>query len=270
MWNPYTTGMLFLLASNRSAYRRGILLSTLVVEGGIALVAVFLAYVLDFDIRQHFTWSWADFGWGCVAAVPPLLAVWMMNLFPIGPLRRVREITDQVLRPLLRPCRWPDFVIMSALAGFCEELLFRGWLQPYLDLYLPSWATILVVGAVFGLMHPITVAYVVIAFGISIYLSWLLVWSDNLLVPMVTHGVYDLIALIAMMWSEYGERDGRLGGESPVPFDQGGSEVGRGEQAEESPQGIPAGEAGGENGETHSAWRAGTPGEESTGPEGVS
>lgn len=261
--------MLDPLTSNTWAYRRAILVSTLLVEGGIALVALFLAFVLDLDVWQHFTWSRSDFGWGCLAAAPPLLAVWLMNLFPIGPLRKVREITDQVLRPLLRPCRWPDFILMSALAGFCEELLFRGWFQPYLDLYLPSWATILVVAAVFGLMHPITVAYVVIAFLISVYLSWLLIWSDNLLVPMVTHGVYDLVALVAMMWPDNDEKGGRLGGESPAPCVQGGSEEGRGEQAEESPQGVPAGEAGGGNEETRSAWRTGTPGEESTGSEGA-
>lgn len=259
----------FLAMPNRAGYRRGILLSTLIVEGGLALVAQFLGAVLEFDLWRNFTWSWADFGWGAFAAVPPLFAVWLMNLYPVGWLRRVREITDDFLRPLLRPLRWPDFVVMSALAGFGEELLFRGCAQPYLDQFLPAWASILVVGVVFGLMHPITVAYVVIAFFISLYFSWLLVWSDNLLVPMVAHGVYDFVALVGVMWEDKSERDGRLGGEAPVPDDQGGGEGERGEQAEEFPGGIPAGEAGGEMRELARPGEPALRGKESTGSEGA-
>jgi uncharacterized protein len=260
--------------------RRTIVRNTFIVEGLIALlpcviylIALGYAYLTDTPpgtspwAQLH--WSWSDVGWGCLAAMPPLLVIWLIDLFPIGPLRKVKDISDQFLRPLLKDCRLPDFFILATLAGFCEELLFRGWLQPMLSQYVDLPYSILITGIIFGLCHFITVTYVIIAFLISVYLSWLLVWSDNLLVPMVTHGVYDLIALIVVMWPRKGERDGRLGGEAPVPFDQGGGDVRRGEQAEEFPGGLPAGEQVGEIGKLSRPGEPALRGKESSGSEGV-
>src|SRR4029079_14486228 len=130
---------------------------------------------------------------------------------------------------------------------------------------------ILITAIIFGFCHFITVTYVILATLISIYLSWLLVWSDNLLVPMAAHGVYDLIALIVVMWPRKGERDGGLGGGARGPFEQGGSEGrrggaevrvegggrggGGGRRGGEAGGGLRGGEAGGGNREARSAWR---------------
>jgi hypothetical protein len=73
-------------------------------------------------------------------------------------------------------------------------------MQPCLNQWLPLWASILISGFIFGLCHMITPTYFIIAWLISIYLALLLVFTDNLLVPMITHGVYDLIALFAVLW----------------------------------------------------------------------
>jgi hypothetical protein len=100
-----------------------------------------------------------------------------------------------------------------------------------------------------------------------LYLGGILIWTDNLLAPMVTHGVYDLVAIIAVMTPWKKEKDGHLGGERPVQNEQGGKE--RGEQAEEIQTGSLAGEASAGNGDAHSAWRIGTPGEESTDSKGA-
>ncbi|HMO36708.1 MAG TPA: CPBP family intramembrane metalloprotease, partial [Gemmatales bacterium] len=126
--------------------------------------------------------------------------IFLITLFPIGPLKHVADISDHILRPLLKPCRWPDYFLLATLAGFCEELLFRGWLQPFLAQWMPLWGSILIGGFLFGLCHMLTTAYFILAWIISIYLALLMVWSDNLLVPMLTHGVYDLVALFVVLW----------------------------------------------------------------------
>lgn len=184
---------------SQSLSRKDILASTILVEGGLAVLAVILAWLLGPDLWSHITWSWNVVWWGGLGAVPPLVIILLIDRFPVGPLRHVADISEQFLRPLLRNCRWPDYFLLATLAGFCEELLFRGWLQPFLTGWTTLWASVLISGFVFALCHMITPAYFIIAWLISIYLAALLIWTDNLLVPMLTHGVYDLIALFAVM-----------------------------------------------------------------------
>lgn len=187
---------------SQSLSRKDILASTILVEGGLAVLAVILAWLLGPDLWSHVTWSWNAVWWGCLGAVPPLVIILLIDRFPVGPLRHVADISEQFLRPLLRNCRWPDYFLLATLAGFCEELLFRGWLQPFLLNWTTLWASVLISGFVFALCHMITPAYFIIAWLISIYLATLLIWTDNLLVPMITHGVYDLIALFAVLWPQ--------------------------------------------------------------------
>jgi membrane protease YdiL (CAAX protease family) len=181
--------------------RRELLSKTLLVEGALALLAFFLGYWPGPDVEEHFFFSWSAVVYGCLGAVPPLLILLLIDRFPIGPLRKVKDISEEFLRPILRNCKWPDFFLLSALAGFCEELFFRGWMQPFFAQWMPNWGSNLLVGFFFACCHAITPAYFIIAWLISLYLGGILLWSDNLLAPMVTHGVYDLIALFAVMYS---------------------------------------------------------------------
>jgi membrane protease YdiL (CAAX protease family) len=52
---------------------------------------------------------------------------------------------------------------------------------------------------VFGLAHPISTTYAVLASLIGIYLGFLFVATDNLLVPIVTHAAYDFLALVYLL-----------------------------------------------------------------------
>jgi len=49
---------------------------------------------------------------------------------------------------------------------------------------------------VFGLAHPMSVTYAVLAGAIGVYWGWLLMASENLLVPIVTHTAYDFVAIV--------------------------------------------------------------------------
>lgn len=179
--------------------RSVLLINTLLVEGGLAVAALLFAYWLGPELFGDFSWNRQDVLIGCLGAVPPLILILLMDRFPFGPFKHISDISDRFLRPLLANCKWPDYFLLAFLAGFCEELLFRGWMQPYFTTWLPLWGSVLVTGIIFGLCHLITPAYFIIATLISIYLSCLYIWSGNLLVPMLTHGVYDLVALFAVM-----------------------------------------------------------------------
>ncbi|MEL6360067.1 MAG: CPBP family intramembrane glutamic endopeptidase [Pseudomonadota bacterium] len=86
-------------------------------------------------------------------------------------------------------------VILALLAGINEELLFRGFLQPYADRFMPTTVAIVVTNVLFGLLHARTFLYMIITTLIGIYLGFVLVWTDSLIAPMTAHALYDIIAL---------------------------------------------------------------------------
>lgn len=94
---------------------------------------------------------------------------------------------------------WLHLACVAALAGVGEELLFRGFLQTWLSNHFAITWAILVASIIFGLLHYLSHAYFMsvtvmsIAFGVAYYIT------DSLLMVMVWHGVYDFIALLALV-----------------------------------------------------------------------
>jgi membrane protease YdiL (CAAX protease family) len=95
-----------------------------------------------------------------------------------------------------------ELVTISIAAGIGEELLVRGWLMGWIigpGGAADPWtivAAVLVSSVAFGLMHPISVAYTVIAALMGLVFAGLLLWSGNLLVPISAHATYDAIHLV--------------------------------------------------------------------------
>lgn len=168
------------------------------VQGGLILAALVVASLTGLAPMDEIGWNWSDVGWS-LAAVPPLLLVFFMA-------RGLRHIVVDVMGPPLSRCTWYDLVLLAAIAGFSEELLFRGVLQPWIGRIHP-WTGIVAANVIFGVMHAVTPAYAVLATGFGFYLSWLYAGPDgtNLLRPMVTHAVYDYIAFLLVI-REYRRR----------------------------------------------------------------
>jgi membrane protease YdiL (CAAX protease family) len=61
-------------------------------------------------------------------------------------------------------------------------------------------AGVLIGGLVFGIAHPLSKTYFVLAAMLGCYLGWLwLVADGNLLAPIVAHAAYDFTALVILM-----------------------------------------------------------------------
>ncbi len=134
---------------------------------------------------------------GLLATVPLAAAFWVAHVWPIGPLRGLKDIVGRLVVPMFRGCTLADLALISIAAGLGEELLFRGVLQSGIAGYTGSaWTAVAIAAAIFGLAHPISRTYVVLAAAIGVYLGWLLVATGNLLVPIVTHAAYDFVALV--------------------------------------------------------------------------
>jgi membrane protease YdiL (CAAX protease family) len=96
------------------------------------------------------------------------------------------------IRGIFTHARLIDLIIISMLAGFAEEMLFRGVLQVKFGIFFAS--------ILFGLMHAVTPAYLVITIIMGFYLGMLFNVFESLLVPIQLHVLYDLAALIHLKY----------------------------------------------------------------------
>jgi len=180
--------------------RTAVVMLAVVVEGGLILVAWGVGLLLGYPPLDTFRWDPRDAALGLAATLPMLAAFFACLRWPVGPLKTIKDLCDQTLVPLLRTCSTLDLVGISVLAGLGEEMLFRGVLQPA----LAGWTGSAVLGLVltsllFGLGHAVTPAYTVLATLLGAYLGWLWLWSGNLLLVVIAHAVYDLVALLVLV-----------------------------------------------------------------------
>lgn len=163
-----------------------------VLQGGIVLSALALGAWCDIAPLSSIRLNVADAALGAAAILPMLLAFWLA--------RPLRKLVVELLGPALALCTWYDLVLLAALAGFGEELLFRGTLQPWVGRLHPV-AGLIGVNVLFGLLHALTPAYAVLATLFGLYLSWLAAGpgEPNLLRPIVAHALYDYLAFVLVV-----------------------------------------------------------------------
>ena len=139
-------------------------------------------------------------GWGLAAAAPMFAAIVLAMWRPVGPLRSIAESIDTLVVPMFRGCSVLQLALVSLAAGIGEELLFRGLLQPVIGERFGQWAGVFAAGVAFGLAHPITRSYAVVAGAIGVALGALMIVAGgNLLAPVTTHAVYDFAGLVYVM-----------------------------------------------------------------------
>lgn len=87
--------------------------------------------------------------------------------------------------------RW--FRGVAITAGICEELLYRGFLIAYLGSALGAWPAMVVVAAVFGLMHlHLGRSHALKGTAVGLLLGALFLGCGSLLWPMIVHTAIDL------------------------------------------------------------------------------
>jgi len=168
-------------------------------EAGLAPAALVLGWVLGQHPLATFAWDTRAALAGLAATVPMVLLLLLSLRWPVGPLRRIRDFFDRELAPALETRSWPDLALVSVAAGVGEEMLFRGVIQAALSLPLGRGAGLAVSAAVFGLLHPASVAYVIVAGLLGAYLGAVWLVTGNLLSAIVAHAAYDFIALVLLL-----------------------------------------------------------------------
>jgi len=184
----------------------------------LAFLAVLLGWMFSQSPLETLQINSSALGLGILAVLPLLGLLLACEHVPWRPAQEVRRVLDDLILPMFKDCTWVELAAISFLAGLGEELLFRGVFQTALvewtGDFLPhsptgamvgDWIALLAVAILFGLLHAVNIAYVVLATLMGLYLGWLWMATGNLAVPIVTHAVYDFLALGYILRGHRGE-----------------------------------------------------------------
>jgi len=179
------------------------------VEGGLIGISLVLAWVLEIPLGDWLSWDREPVLWGVGSSL--LLSVVLGGAYfrPVGSYRGVKDFLLEAIGPAVAKCRWYELLLVAALAGIGEELLFRGVIQPAME----GWgvtAALILSNVLFGICHAMSATYAVLAFGIGVFFGWLLAASGQrrLTPPILAHGLYDFFALCLVSYDWRRLREG--------------------------------------------------------------
>jgi membrane protease YdiL (CAAX protease family) len=189
-------------------------------EASLAILAVAIGYLAG--VTPSFSNpSLRAIAMGLAATAPLIVVYFIATKAPIPALRRIHELLLATLGRPLSLCRWHEIALLAALAGICEELLFRGVLQPWLG-RLGEPTGLIGTNLLFGFAHSVTPTYFLLATGIGFYLSGVQALGGHLVAPMLAHGLYDWFAF-AQIAKAYRQRVA-TGDEPANPFESDSDE----------------------------------------------
>jgi membrane protease YdiL (CAAX protease family) len=167
----------------------------IVFEGGLGLAAIAVGWLVGQSPAARIGWSSSAVAIGSAASLPLLLALVAMSHSRAVWCVRLQQVAEEMIVPLFERSGVLDLAVISLFAGVGEELLFRGLIQPVLGEWFSPTVGLIGASLLFGLAHPLTTGYAVVTALAGLYLGSLFLATDNLLVPIVTHAVYDFLAL---------------------------------------------------------------------------
>lgn len=179
--------------------RRRLLALTFLFEGATLALAFALGLatgILPFDLLRS---SAAGIGAGALAGAAMFAALVPAMRSDWPPFSRLADTVREIAARFFARSSALDLAIVSAMAGIAEEALFRGVVQPSLTGPFGTPVAVVVAGILFGMVHFLTVTYVVVASAIGILLGVLLVVTGDLAAPIIAHALYDFLALFYLV-----------------------------------------------------------------------
>jgi len=117
--------------------------------------------------------------------IPLVTAPWAHRMLVLRGLRRAWDWLESGLGPSLGI---REVLVLALCSAVSEEIFFRGVLQREIGIVAAS--------VIFGLLHPLGIAYVVWAAAVGAGFGALFVATGSLVAPAAAHGVYNLLALV--------------------------------------------------------------------------
>jgi membrane protease YdiL (CAAX protease family) len=177
-----------------------------VVEGAIALIALLLAWFFHVPLREKIPPFgrplFEAIGRGVLATLPMLVLFWWLVNSKLAALKQLRSQVEWLVREMFPDGDLGQFAMVAALAGVGEELLFRGVVQ----MKASDWTTpafgLVIASFLFGVAHALSKVYLLFAIGVGAFFGWMAFKYNDLVGPMVAHGLYDFLALTYLARSE--------------------------------------------------------------------
>jgi membrane protease YdiL (CAAX protease family) len=171
-----------------------------VVEGGLALAALVIAWIFRVSLRDMFPEAGAPLVSaivrGLLATLPMLVIFWLLVNSTWPMMRQLREQVQWLIDEMFPSRSIAQFAMVAILAGVGEELLFRGAIQSVLANWTMPVIGLVITSLLFGLAHALSKLYFLFAVAVGAFLGWMTWKYNDLVAPMVAHGVYDFLALV--------------------------------------------------------------------------
>jgi membrane protease YdiL (CAAX protease family) len=171
----------------------------LLFESSLMLLALALGWLFNQPALASLTWVSCDGALGVGIAAPMLFGLVLLTRVRFPPFVRLRRLFDTFARPFFAPYTVLDLALLSATAGIGEEMLFRGVIQAVLHRWWGVWVALFAASVLFGLLHALTPTYAILAILAGVYLGGVWLLTENLLVVIIAHAVYDFLALLYLL-----------------------------------------------------------------------
>jgi membrane protease YdiL (CAAX protease family) len=155
-------------------------------EAGIGLIGLIWMFFSNVstpaDLLPGATVFFEILGGLVLAGLLAGLILLLIKLFP-----DLGRLLPQEALAFLRRLKIQHSLLISLAAGFGEELLFRGALQPSFGVIIAS--------ILFGIAHPVSYLYVLIVTGMGFVFGYAYELSGSLYLVITAHAFYDFIMI---------------------------------------------------------------------------
>jgi hypothetical protein len=173
-------------------------MTALVFQGGIGVLGLLVVLVANIPVQVSGAGLLPSVLYGLLGALCTYSALLLLSRIPgLFP-----DNLDRNMRGLYRFASgysWFVLFLLSVFAGVGEELLFRGAVQGWLAVHTNATTAVLAASVLFGLVHYVSFTYFVIATCLGFVLGLAYAITDSILLVMIWHGVYDMIALFCLL-----------------------------------------------------------------------
>lgn len=179
------------------------------------LIGALLLYYLDRryglrprDVGLRFEWWGRD---GAMAA-GLLILVLFVRLPIVQLLRRLSERTGEPMETQIIVSQMLDVtsplglavmaIVALVVAPVWEELVFRGFLQPFIRRYLGAGASIVITAVLFSMIHDPTSRFLAVplmVFPLALALGYAYHRTQRLAAPIFLHVLHNLVSVVALL-----------------------------------------------------------------------
>lgn len=173
---------------------RRLLINLVLGQSALTLLGLLLVWVTQRQVSLWGTSGILALLWGVLGALVSYALVWWLARSPGVFGDHLRRAVEKIV-PLFQGMSWFWLVVLSLLAGVGEEILFRAFLQQWLVDHMGALAGISLATLVFAGLHYLSLPYCLVVFALGLLLALAYHFTQSLMLVMVWHSLYDLIAL---------------------------------------------------------------------------